>query len=532
MQRWNGWGDPHHRHPMPAGAEDYLQARLGPPLAAPEARKDAVLALVPESRLPGHTLIKTDADVRLRHARGQSFPDWLALRTGQVGVFPDGVAFPETDDDVAALLIYAREVDARVIPYGGGTSVAGHINPTPGDRPVLTLSLARINKLESLLPESRLATFGAGVRGPDLEAALRAQGFTLGHYPQSFEYSTLGGWVATRSSGQQSLYYGRVEALFAGGTLIGPTARLEMPPLPASAAGPDLRQMVLGSEGRLGVLTRATVRISPTPRYEQFTGIFFPDFAAGLAAVQAIVQARIPVSMLRLSTAVETETNLRLAGKPGLIRRLEDLLSARGLKDEKVMLLLGVTGSSRVTAAVGRAALALAHAHGGVSRGFGTVFGRTWAKSRFSTPYLRNTLWEAGYGIDTFETATTWDQAPALLDAMERSLHQVMASDEATHHTFTHLSHTYPTGTSIYTTMVFRLLPDADAMLDQWRRFKHAISQAIVAHGGTISHQHGVGADHAPYLATEKGDAGIEMLAALISHADPDGMMNPGKLIV
>ena len=221
MKRWNGWGDEAVKHPLPDAAAQFLEERVGPPQPVPDAPLAAVVGQVPESRLTHHPAISTDPAERLRHARGHSLPDWVALRRGRIGVFPDGVAYPTSGEDVRALIDYAAQTGARLIPYGGGTSVVGHINPLVGDAPVLSVDLSRMNRLLHLDERTRLATFGAGVNGPNLEAQLRAHGLTLGHYPQSFEYSTLGGWIATRSSGQQSLHYGRIERLFAGGTLDG-----------------------------------------------------------------------------------------------------------------------------------------------------------------------------------------------------------------------------------------------------------------------------------------------------------------------
>ncbi len=319
----------------------------------------------------------------------------MALRSGRIAAFPDGVAYPLSTGDVAKLLDYAARVDARVIPYGGGTSVVGHINPEPGERPVLTINMRRMNQLARLDSISQLATFGAGVAGPELEAQLRARGFTLGHYPQSFEFSTLGGWVATRSSGQQSLGYGRIENLFAGGTLLAPAGEMRLPPFPASAAGPDLRQIVLGSEGRLGILTEATVRVSPLPEHEEFHAIFFPDFINGTTAVRRIVQARLSLSLLRLSTPVETRTTLALAGHERLIGLLETMLGVRGVGDGKCMLLCGFTGQSKTVRDARQATLEIAREHGGVS--VGRRFGEQWIEGRFRTPYLRNTL--VGIGL-------------------------------------------------------------------------------------------------------------------------------------
>ncbi len=358
---------------------------------------------------------------------------------------------------------------------------------------------------------------------------MRARGYTLGHFPQSFEYSTLGGWVATRSSGQQSLRYGRIEGLFAGGVLLSPAGALHLPSFPASAAGPDLRQLILGSEGRMGILTEVTVRVTPLPEHEEFHALFFPDFASGLSATRQIVQERLPLSLLRLSTPTETRTTLALAGHERLIGMLETLLSVRGVGGEKCMLLAGFTGRSTVVRDTRHTVMDICHAGGGVSAG--RRFGEQWIEGRFRTPYLRNTLWEAGYAVDTLETATNWDNVPRMVEVIEAALRPGLAEEGERVHVFTHLSHVYPQGASVYTTYLFRRAADPEATLRRWETLKGAASRAIVACGGTISHQHGVGRDHAPYLGAEKGALGLDALAAAIARFDPHGIMNPGVLL-
>lgn len=530
MRRWNGWGDDTYQYPLPDSATHYLEKLVGPGKPQPEVRMEDILRRMPESRLPEHSLISADPADRLRHACGQSLPDWIALRSGCIESFPDGVAYPGSATDVAGLIRYGRQVGARLIPYGGGTSVVGHINPLPGDAPVLTIDMSRMNRLIKLDASSHLATFGAGVNGPDLEAQLRARGLTLGHYPQSFELSTLGGWIATRSSGQQSLGYGRIEKLFAGGRLESPSGTLELPSYPASAAGPDLRELVLGSEGRLGILTEATLRVSLLPEREDFHAVFFPDFERGQAAVRQMLWAGIPLSMLRFSTPAETETTLALAGHERLIGALEQLLSMRGLGSGKCMLLLGFTGRDAIVKESRRQALDFASKYKGVH--VGRTFGSQWHKSRFRTPYLRNTLWEMGYALDTVETATGWVNVPDMVESVNLAIRSGLEEVDERVHVFTHLSHLYPHGSSVYTTFLYRLVDDPQENLRRWRRLKSAASQAIQAHGGTISHQHGVGLDHLPYLPAEKGPLGMDVLREVCRRFDPDGMMNPGKLLI
>ena len=528
MKRWNGWGTDEIDYHVPKSALIFLADALGPPRASPTANYEDVVSLVPPSPLPDHPLVSTESDQRLRHARGQSLPDWVALRFGEIERFPDGVAYPASEEEVEGIIAYGRETGARIIPYGGGSSVVGHINPMIGEQPVLTVDMSRLSRLLDLDETDRLATFGAGVSGPHIEAQLRAQGYTLWHFPQSFEYSTLGGWIATRSSGQQSIHYGRIEDLFAGGSLVSPDGKLDLPPFPASAAGPDLRQLVLGSEGRLGVITSATMRIRPLPEQEDFHAAFFPDWPRAVVAVREIVQAGIPISMLRMSDAEETATTLILAGRARLIRMAERVLRTRGLREGKCMLLFGVTGGSKQVKRTRNEILDIIGAHDGVH--VGRIMGNEWRKSRFRTPYLRNTLWEAGYAIDTLETAVPWSAVHVTKNAILQVLRHGLEAQNERVHAFGHLSHMYPTGASIYITLIFRIAPSAAETLERWRILKRAASEVIVEHGGTISHQHGVGVDHAPYLLAEKGELGLQALADVTRRFDPDGMMNPGKL--
>jgi len=529
MRRWNGWGDDSTDVPLKPAACRFLAQLIGAGQPLPDATLAQVLARVPPSRLPAHPLLVRDAETRLRHARGQSLPDWLAMRSGEVAAFPDGVAFPESNEQVRELLQFALHNDVTLIPYGGGTSVAGHINAQPGARAVLTLSLARMNRLLHLQRESQIATFGAGANGPGIESQLAVEGYTLGHFPQSWELSTIGGWVATRSSGQQSLRYGRIEQIFAGGRIETPCGSLEIPSIPASSAGPDIREMILGSEGRMGILTEVKARVTPLPEQESFHVVFFPDWAAASSAVRTLVQQRVPLSMMRLSNARESWSQLQLAGHATAIGLLERYLKLRGAGAGKCMFTFGLTGSTLLCKAAMRAARAVIGAHGGIHSG--RTLGRKWQQNRFMAPYLRHGLWQHGYAVDTLETAVDWERVDATMAAMEHALQHALDEDGEKVHAYTHLSHVYPQGSSIYTTYVFRHAASGTETLQRWRKLKEAASRQIIAHGGTISHQHGVGSDHAPYLAAEKGALGIAAIAGLCRQFDPAGIMNPGKLI-
>jgi len=527
MKRWNGWGNVTTDYPVPTSARAYLANLFGALDPQPDAAYETVLKSVPGSCLPAHPLLDTSADARLTHARGQSLPDWVALRSGRIGAFPDGVAYPQTEGDVLALIKYAQKAGAKVIPYGGGTSVAGHINPAKSELPVLTLSLERMTRLLDLDEFGCTAVFEAGVTGPELEQSLAKHGYTLGHFPQSHEYSTLGGWIATRSSGQQSYKYGRIEQLFAGGRMETPRGLIDLPHFPASAAGPDIKEMVLGSEGRMGVITQAKVKIRDVPEAEEFYGVFFPSWEQGAEAVRQIAQEEAPVSMLRLSNPQETETTLILSGKLW-IGAADKGLRLIGYDRRRCLLVFGVTGTAAHVRRTRAQASSICHRHGGLF--VGTVVGHTWEKSRFYAPYLRNTLWELGVAIDTLETAIPWPKVMEASQAIPASIVTAMGIHDKKVLAFAHLSHVYRDGASIYTTFLFRRPADPDELLACWQAMKQSASLTIQRHGGTITHQHGVGTDHAPYLPAEKGALGMEALRAVCKSFDPDGMMNPGKL--
>ncbi|MBP8852294.1 MAG: FAD-binding oxidoreductase [Moraxellaceae bacterium] len=530
MRKWNGWGDESTDFPANLGVKKFLIQELGESSALPEAGKDEVLASVPPSRLPSHPLVSLDPWQRVLHSRGQSLPDWLAMRAGTMAPFPDGVAEPTSAQEVRTLLEWAKQENISVIPYGGGTSVAGHINPLSGTRPVLTLSLAKMNGLLALDRESQLATMGAGANGPQVEALLNAEGYTLGHFPQSFELSTLGGWVVTRSSGQQSLRYGRIEQMFAGGSLETLQGTMDTPTFPASSAGPDLREMVLGSEGRLGVLTEVKVRVTRKPECEEFRAFFLPNWAVGSAAIRELAQLKLPLSMLRISNADETRTQLVMAGHENQIALLDKYLRLRGAGDERCMMMVGLTGSRAIVRFALAQLVRQLRPYGAV--GTGQLLGKKWEFNRFRSPYLRESLWQLGYAVDTLETAVDWPRVTPALEAIESALREGLRDEGEQVFPFTHLSHIYSQGSSIYTTYVFRAGKDYKETLARWQKLKHTASEVIVKMGGTISHQHGVGRDHAPYLPAEKGELGMKALTALCRHFDPEKRMNPGKLLL
>ncbi len=529
MKRIQGWGNTDTDYPVPEPAKQYLERVVGTPHQLKKVPVEELIKQVPKSRLPDHPLITQDPEERLRRARGQSLNDWVDMYDGLVNSFPDGVAMPTSDEDIRELIRFAENHQLNLIPYGGGSSVVGHLTP-PGEGPAtISLDLGKMNQLINLNETSHEATFGAGVCGPDLEAQLKTHGYILGHFPQSWEYSTLGGWIVTRSVGQQSYHYGRIEPLFVTGHLEAPAGPMDTLRVPKSAAGPDLRHLLLGSEARLGVLTRATMRIRRLPEEEHFYAAFFPNFEIGAEAVRQIAQAELPLSMVRLSDPLETETTFQLSGEEKLVNLAKWGLNLFGQGEERCMLIYGLTGNPASNRLADRRLAHLVRSHQGLMVKY--YLGEAWMKKRFLTPYLRNTLWEFGYALDTLETALPWDKLATGREAILDTIRTGLEDENEIVLVFSHISHIYTNGGSMYVTYLYRRAKDPQQTLARWKKLKHAASRQIAAMGGTITHQHGVGLDHQPYLSEEKGALGMAFLKDVIRTADPHQVMNRGKLM-
>jgi alkyldihydroxyacetonephosphate synthase len=528
-RRWNGWGDPAVTVELGPHGLATIVDLLGPGTPPRDATLTDVVAGVPPSRLDGEAGLSTDPEDRIRHARGQDLPDAIALRSGRLPAVPDAIARPSDAAGVRGLLTRADATGWTLLPRGGGTSVVGGVTVVPSERPVVVVDLGGLRGLRALDPASGLATVGAGTLGPALETALGEHGRRLGHRPQSWEYSSVGGWVVTRSSGATSMGDGRIEALFAGGHLETPVGPLDLPPFPASAAGPDLRHVVLGSEGRLGILTEVIVRTAPHPVRDVVRAYALPDWERALELARTLADARLPLSMVRVSTPLETATMIALIPSDRSRRLLRRYLGWRGQGGaESCLVLVGMAGSDKVVRAVEGEVGRLIRDR----RGIGVpTLGPAWARERYRAPYLRDALWSEGYAVDTVETAVDWSRLPALAAALGPALRHGLEAEGERVHAYSHLSHLYPSGSSLYVTFAFRLAPDPDQTLDRWRRLKALASATIVEHGGTISHQHGVGRVHAPFLEAEKGALGMAALDGLIERFDPRGVLARGVLV-
>ena len=533
----SGWGDPFRRTPMSSGAERFLHREVGIgtprlPVKAddielrPSALPTGVLSRLVDAL--GEEHVRSDRDSRLRHAGGRSYPDTVRRRLGDALNAPDAVLLPVSHAEVSAVLEICADAGVAVVPFGGGTSVVGGVEPERGGFPALVaLDLARMDALVDVDERSLSATFEPGVRGPQAVSLLEPYGLTLGHYPQSHEYASIGGYVATRSAGQASTGYGRLDELVLGLRVATPVGDVVCGRPPASAAGPDLRSLFVGSEGALGVITEATLRVHRTPPAQHYEAWFFRSFAEGGEAFRALVQEGIAPTVARLSDENETRATLALSASGGAASKVGAAwLKVRGY-GAGCLAILGWEGTPRDVEARRRAAKPVLAGHDAMSVGAGP--GEKWKAHRFAGPYLRDDLLDRGVMVETLETAATWTALPTVYAAVREALTTSLSERGAAPLVLCHVSHLYETGASLYFTFLAR--QEVGAELEQWAAAKTAACRALVATGATITHHHAVGLDHRDYLAAEIGELGVETLRAVKARLDPAGILNPGKLI-
>jgi alkyldihydroxyacetonephosphate synthase len=526
--RWWGWAEPDHPVEVSTAGEELLRSEIGlgdesfPPVGIDDVRLPEPAAL-PD--LPGEVL--TDRESRIRHAAGRSYPDLVRLRSGDGSGAPDAVVLPGTEDEVAGVLAACAEAGVAVVPFGGGTSVVGGVEAGRGSHSAaIALDLRRLDSL-TVDRVSLTATMGAGLPGRRAEARLQGRGLTLGHFPQSFEFGSVGGYVATRSAGQASTGYGRVDEMVLGLRCVAPAGTIAARPVPATAAGPSLLQLLVGSEGALGVITEATLAVRPLPAARRYEGWSFRSFAEGCAAFRAMEQGHVSPDVARLSDEPETRMAMAMSSHGGLAERLgRAYLGSRGHGSGSIAI-LGWEGEEDQVARRAADTRRVLRAHGGLA--LGARPGRSWLRARYLGPYQRDELLGRGALAETLETATSWSNLGALHRAVGDALRDALAARGTPALVACHVSHLYPSGASLYFTFLARAQRGEE--LDQWRAAKRAAMEAIVATGGTITHHHAVGRDHAEWLAAEVGDLGVEALRAVKDRLDPRGIMNPGKLL-
>jgi alkyldihydroxyacetonephosphate synthase len=499
-------------------------------------------AVIPPSRLTtaarsrlveilGDRGVRDDDAYRATHAGGQSYSDIIRRRRGDASSAPDAVLVPSATDQIGPVLACCVEHDLAVVTWGGGTSVVGGLDSIDGGHSaVVALDLSGLDHLLGVDHVSRIATFEPGIRTPEAEAALAGHGLSLGHVPQSFERASLGGYVVTRSSGQGSAGRGRIDDMLVGLRMVTPRGELALEPMPGSAAGPDLRRLVLGSEGTLGVVTEVALRVRPIPEVSRFEGWVARDWDSGARILRRLVQDGPRPDVLRLSDEEETSVSLALSGTSARTKRaMRAWLRLRGI-DGGCLIILGFEGSTGDVRQRRRAVRRVLRAEGAVPLGAGA--GNSWVHNRFSGPYLRDTLLDEGVLAETLETATTWARLPELYAGVRDALRSTLSRSGRAPLVGCHISHVYPAGASLYFTVLAAAQPGYE--VEQWAAAKDAANAAIVRCHGTVTHHHAVGTVHRDAAVTDLGGpagVGIAALRAVKDALDPAGIMNPGKLL-
>jgi len=548
--KWWGWGldgveFTHEDKPQLAG---FIRERIGldvtrvtarsarfedldvPEPTLADALRDALVAAVGEEH------VGVDPLDRVVHARGKSIRDLIRTRAADLPRVPDAVVRPGTEDEVAAVLAAALEHDAVVIPFGGGSSISGSIEAEATEtRTVLSVDMARLDRVLEVDAASRLARVQTGVFGPELERQLNAQGYTMGHFPDSFTHSTLGGWIATRSSGMQSDRYGDIADITKGLRVVTPTGILVVQPNPTMSTGPSVREMVLGSEGRLGIITEATVQVRRIPAERTILGYLFPTFTSGLKAMEEIAASESSPSVTRVSDAPETQFSFATRKASTLLDKVQSqalqlfLKKRKGFDLEQMCLsFIGYEGSPEHVKAERRAVGAIVKRHGGLC--IGSSPGALYDQKKFDTPYIRDFLLDRGAAADVSETAMPWSRLQPVYDAVKAAGQDAFARLGVTGYFMCHLSHSYHGGACLYFTFAFEPSAGGD-MLEQYDVVKGAIQQAFVDNGATLSHHHAVGTEHAQWLGQDISEPGVALLTALFDGTDPGKNLNPGKIV-
>jgi len=535
-----GWLSPDHPDPLAAApkAEALLAETFGARHLRATPPRPLDPASVPESRLTasmraalaaaaGGEAIAEDPASRAAASLGQSYPDQLVRRSGNVTRAVDAVVAPASGEKVRAVIAAAGAEGFRLLATGGGSNVVGAFDAPEDPRPLVACALGRINTVGVINAVDRTVTAGPGIRLPELEARLAPHGLTLGHQPQSYEAATLGGSIAANGAGQRSDGYGRIADLLLSAHLETPSGPWTTEALRHAGAGPWLGGLVTGSEGLFGILTEATLAVHALPAESVDEGFLLPDFGAGIEAARTLAQAGAGLAMLRLSDRAETHflSVLRdaLAGRdrPPLAERL--VLALKRAPANPCLAVVGADGEANSVAAALAAARAAFRRVGGVA--LGKRPGASWRRGRYAAPHLREALMARGLGVDTYETAAPWSRLPALHEAVIAALTAEAAAMGVRALVFGHLSHSHGDAGCLYVTAVFPRLEDG---LRQWQAMKRAATAAILAHGGALSHHHGLGADHGPWAAAEKGERGLALLSALKRTLDPGGVMASG----
>lgn len=482
----------------------------------------------------GEEYVVDDDEYRVIHAFGRGVRDLVRVRRGQFGRLPDAVVYPGSEDDVVGIVNAAVAHDAVVIPYGGGSNIVGALEAVPTEtRQVLSIDMGRMNKVVEIDEASGLARIEAGVLGPDMEVQLNAKGWTMGHFPDSFVWSTLGGWIATRSTGMQSDKYGDIADITRGLRMVMDGQVLVLRPLPSYSSGPSVREMVLGSEGRLGIITEAWVNVHRLPPVREIQAYFFPNYDAGLQSMQWITESDAAPSITRVMDANETQFSMANGKKSSRVshlmtRAIQEVMTRKGWDLSKISLgFVGYEGTavhvryekSLVGKIVSRA--------GGMSVGKGP--GILYDQKKYDIPYIRDFLLDRGIPADVSETATPWALLKQIHDTTVAAAQAAMEKAGVQGFVMCHLSHSYHSGACQYFT--FAINDSSEHNMESYDLVKRAIQQSFMDNGGTVSHHHGVGEEHSPWLDQDISPAGVFIQRKLFDGVDPEHRFNPGKII-
>jgi len=479
---------------------------------------------------------KDDALERVVHAYGKGLRDLVRVRRGDLGRLPDLVVYPASEVEVAGIVRIALSANAVVIPFGGGTNISGSLEaPRFEKRCVISVDMARMGNVLDIDEVSRLARVQAGALGPEIERYLNARGWTLGHFPDSFNHSTLGGWIATRSSGMQSDKYGDIADLTRAVRVVTPAGLLVTRAVPSASTGPSVREMILGSEGRLGIITEATVHVHRIPPKRQIYGYLFPDWKRGLQAMTAIAASDASPSVTRVCDAYETRFYFATKKHERFAARAKSALSKIYLQHYKrfdlqqvCLSFIGYEGSEEHVGIQKGLVDAIVARHGGICAGTGP--GELYDRKKFDTPYLRDFLLDRGALADVSETSAPWSQLEPLYNGVMSRARQAFDEIDVRGYIMCHLAHSYHSGACLYFTFAFRPSDDARS-LEQYDVIKRAIQQGFVDLGGTLSHHHAVGVEHAAWLSEDISPVGVNFVRSLLDGVDPGHNFNPGKIV-
>ncbi len=482
----------------------------------------------------GADYVVTDDELRVVHAFGRGVRDLVRVRRGQLGRVPDVVVYPASEAEVVAIVDAACEADAVVIPYGGGSNIVGALEAVPGEtRQVVSVNLGRMNKVLEIDDAAGLALIQAGVLGPDMELQLNAKGWTLGHFPDSFMWSTLGGWIATRSSGMQSDKYGDIADVTRGLRMVMKGQVLALRPLPSSSSGPSVREMIIGSEGRLGIITEAWVNVHRLPEVREIQAYFFPNYDAGLEAMTELAASDAAPSITRVMDANETQFSMANGKKSSRVshlmsRAIQEVMTRKGWDLEQIALaFVGYEGTPvhvrYEKGLVGK----IVSRHGGMGVGKGP--GALYDQKKYDVPYIRDFLLDRGIPADVSETAMPWSKMKTMHDKTVAAAYRAMEEAGVQGFVMCHLSHSYHSGACQYFT--FAINDASEQNMETYDRVKRAIQQSFMDNGGTVSHHHGVGEEHSPWLEQDISPAGVFIQRKLFDGVDPGHNFNPGKII-